>query len=107
MSTHARTLNLPTRDFIVYAFADDAPFTVNADCELAALEQAPVPCYIVLEYPNPKPGQRFLAMTGVDDVFEIPGGHWSDDAATAVAALKQHRADIQDHQGKRNRGAVA
>ena len=101
MNNHARTLNLPTRDFTVYAFADDTPYTVRADCDLAALEQAPVPCYIVVEYPNPKPGQRFLAMTGVDDVVEIPGGHWSDDAANAVAALKKHRADIKDWQGKR------
>lgn len=105
MNNHARTLNLPTRDFTVYAFADDAPHTVRADCELAALEQALVSCYIVVEYPNPKPGQRFLAMTAKDDVFEIPGGHWSDDAQRAVAALKKHRADIHDQQHKRKGAA--
>ncbi|MDR5900435.1 hypothetical protein QC823_15840 [Halomonas vilamensis] len=106
MKPHAQNLNLPVKDFTVYAFADDAPHTVRADCDLAALKQAPVPCYLVVEYPNPKPGQRFLALATADDVFEIPGGHWSDDAASAVAALKQHRADIDDHQGKR-KGAVA
>ena len=42
MSTHAQKLSLPVHDFTVYAFADDAPYTVRADCELAALEQAPV-----------------------------------------------------------------
>ncbi|WP_417837685.1 hypothetical protein [Thalassospira tepidiphila] len=105
MRTHAQNLSLPVYNFTVYAFADDEPHTISADCELAALEQAPVPCYIVVEYPNPKPGQRFLAMTGSDDVFEIPGGHWSDDAASAVAALKKHRADIEDWQGKR-KGAI-
>lgn len=101
MNNHARILDLPTRDFTVYAFADDMPHIVSADCELAALEQAPVPCYIVVEYPKPKPGQRFLAMTAEDDVFEIPGGHWADDAQRAVAALKKHRADIHDQQHKR------
>ena len=82
MSTHAQKLSLPVHDFTVYAFADDTPYTVRADCDLAALEQAPVPCYIVVEYPNQKP-----------------------DAASAVAALKKHRADIEDWQGKRKEAA--
>jgi len=29
--------------FTAYAFDDDATYTVHADCELAALKQAPVP----------------------------------------------------------------
>ncbi|MYL24739.1 hypothetical protein GLV89_13225 [Halomonas alkaliantarctica] len=104
MNTHAQK---PTREYTVFSFADDAPHAVRAECELAALELAPEPCYIVNEYPQHPPGQRYLAMTAADDVFEIPGGHWSDDAASAVAALKQHRADIHDHQGKRNSGGAA
>lgn len=104
MKNHATNLNIPIQTFTVYAFDNDTAHTVHADCELAALEQAPVPCYILADCLTPKPGQRFLAIASIDDVFETPRGHCSDDAASAIAALKKHRFDIQNQQDER-RGA--
>lgn len=99
-------MNTPLQNITVYAFADDAPHIVSAECDLAALEQAPVPCYALVEMPSNPADKRYMAMAAADGTFEIPGGYWSDDPATALAALKQHRADIQDHQAK-HRGTVA
>nr|WP_298967237.1 hypothetical protein [uncultured Halomonas sp.] len=105
MKNHATNLNLPIQTFTVYAFDNDTAHTVHADCELAALEQAPVPCYIVTEFLTLKPGQRFLAIASIDDVFETPRGRWADDAASAIAALKKHRCDVRVQQaGRRGEG---
>lgn len=104
MKNHATNLNLSIQTFTVYAFDNDIAHTVHADCELAALEQAPVPCYIVTELLTPKPGQRFLAIASIDDVFKTPRGHCSDDVASAITALKKHRSDIKNQQDER-RGA--
>lgn len=106
MKSHAKNLNIPIQKFTVYAFDNDAPHTVYADCELAALEQAPLPCYIVVEYPASKPGQRFLAIAGIDSVFNTPSGHWANNAASAVATLKKHRSDIQGQQAGRRVGVI-
>ena len=73
----------------------------EAEHWLNALEAAPVACFVVLSYPMNEPSKRFMACVAENDVFDIPGGWWSDTAEKAAGAIRRHYHQIREHQQSR------
>ncbi|MBW6390213.1 hypothetical protein [Billgrantia antri] len=78
---------------------------IEADNWMAALEQAPEPCFIVLHIPMNEPKKRFMACVAEGEAFPVPGGYCSDTAEKAAAALREYYQQIRDRQ-RRHGGAT-